>query len=221
MEQIFLVEDDNKLRDELTLLLEKNGYQCIAPDKFESIVETIVKEGPDLVLLDLNLPVHDGFYICREVREQLDVPIIIVTSSSSEMDELMSLNFGADDFISKPYNTHVLLAHIAVVLKRSYGRRDSFVVAHNGLRLDVSKGKAFYQNKTMELSRNEIGILKMLIENQGRIVSRNELICQLWDMEEFVEDSTLTVNVNRLRGKLTELGLSDYLQTRRGQGYIV
>lgn len=221
MERIYLAEDDDKLRAELATLLEKNGYQCIGNDDFENVVGNIISEQPDLVLLDLNLPVHDGFYICREVRQQLDVPVIIVTSSTSEMDELMSLNSGADDYITKPYNTHILLAHIAAVLKRAYGRQESCLITHKGLTMDISRSKVSYQNKSIDLTKNEIGILKMLMENKGKIVSRNELICQLWDMEEFIEDSTLTVNVNRLRSKLSELGLEDYLVTKRGQGYMV
>lgn len=221
MEQIYLVEDDEKLRAELCTLLEKNGYQCTAPSQFETIAENIISEHPDLVLLDLNLPIHDGFYICRAIRQNLDVPIIIVTSSTSEMDELMSLNFGADDFITKPYNTHILLAHISAVLKRAYGRKESFLLTHKGLALDVLKSSITYKDKTTDLTKNEMGILKMLMENKGNIVSRNELICRLWDMEEFIEDSTLTVNVNRLRTKLSDLGMDDYLITKRGQGYMV
>lgn len=221
MERIYLVEDEEKIRTELCTLLQKHGYQCIAPDKFEGIGEHIKKERPDLVLLDLNLPVHDGFHICREVRKHMEVPVIVVTSSTSELDELMALNSGADDYITKPYNTHILLAHIAAVLKRAYGRGNSCVMTHNGLSLDVSKSRVGYKDQTMDLTKNEMGILKLLIENKGSIVSRNELICRLWDMEEFVEDSTLTVNVNRLRTKLSELGLDGYLITKRGQGYMV
>lgn len=221
MERIYLAEDDEKLRAELATLLEKNGYQCIGTDDFETVAENIISESPDLVLLDLNLPVHDGFYICREVRQHLDVPIIVVTSSTSDMDELMSLNSGADDYITKPYNTHILLAHIAAVLKRACGRQESCLITHKGLTLDVSKSKVSYHGKAIDLTKNEMGILKMLMDNKGKIVSRNELICRLWDMEEFIEDSTLTVNVNRLRAKLTELGLGDYLVTKRGQGYMV
>lgn len=221
MERIYLVEDDEKLRTELCTLLEKNGYQITAPLEFKNVAEQIIKECPNLVLLDLNLPVQDGFYICKEVRKHLDIPIIVVTSSTSEMDELMSLNFGADDFITKPYNTHILLAHIAAVLKRVYGRKESCVITHKGLALEVSKSRVRYKDKSTDLTRNEMGILKMLMERKGEIVSRNELICQLWDMEEFIEDSTLTVNVNRLRAKLLDLGLKDYLLTKRGQGYLV
>lgn len=174
-----------------------------------------------MVLLDLNLPVQDGFYICREVRKQLDVPIIVVTSSDSDIDELMSLNAGADDFIAKPYNLHVLLAHIATVLHRASGRGEQMTLTHKGLTLDVAKSQASRQGRTVELTKNEMGILRMLMQHPGQIIPRSDLICQLWEMEEFVEDSTLNVNINRLRKKLAELGAGDYLVTKRGQGYVV
>ena len=221
MEKILIVEDEGKIREELCTTLEKKGYDCILIDEFENVAQQIIEEAPDLVLLDLNLPVQDGFYICQEVRKQTEVPIIIVTSSNSDMDELMSLNSGADDFITKPYNIHILLAHISTVLYRAYGRKPTMILNHKGLSLDVLKGKASYQGKEVELTKNELGILKMLMENAGNIISRNDLICQLWEMEEFVEDSTLTVNINRLRKKLADLGLMDYLMTKRGIGYMV
>ena len=221
MERILIVEDEVKIRDELSSALEKKGYFCCVIENFEHVAQQIAKEAPDLVLLDLNLPVQDGFSICQEVRKTQDVPIIVVTSSDSDLDELMSLNLGADDFITKPYNMHILLAHISSVLNRAYGKRKSLVLNHRGLSLDILKGKASYQGIEVDLTKNELGILKTLMENPGIIISRNDLICQLWEMEEFVEDSTLTVNINRLRKKLTELGLEDYLITKRGLGYLV
>lgn len=181
----------------------------------------ILREAPDLVLLDLNLPVQDGFYICQEVRKQTDVPVIVVTSSDSDMDELMSLHAGADDFVTKPYNMHVLLAHIATVLHRAYGRKPSMVLTHNGLSLDLMKSRISFQGREADLTKNEMGILKMLMEHAGSIISRTDLICSLWAMEEFVEDSTLNVNINRLRKKLADLSLDHYLVTKRGQGYMV
>ncbi|SCJ96744.1 Glycopeptide resistance-associated protein R [uncultured Eubacterium sp.] len=221
MERIFVVEDEAKLRTELCKVLEKNGYDCVTTEDFDDVTEAILTSGADLVLLDLNLPVHDGFFVCREIRNNSEVPIIVVTSSNSDMDELMSLNLGADDFITKPYNTHILLAHIAAVLNRAYGKKESYILSHNGLTLDVLKSKASAGDKSIELTKNELGILKTLIENHGNIVSRDEIIRQLWHMEEFVEDSTLTVNVNRLRKKLADLGMAEYLVTKRGQGYMV
>ncbi len=221
MERILIVEDEVKIREELSTALEKKGYSCSTVENFHHVAEQIAREAPDLVLMDLNLPVQDGFSICQEVRKTQDVPIIVVTSSDSDLDELMSLNSGADDFITKPYNMHILLAHISTVLNRTYGKRRNLVLNHKGLSLDVLKGKASYQGKEVELTKNELGILKILMENAGTIISRNDLICHLWEMEEFVEDSTLTVNINRLRKKLAELGLEEYLITKRGMGYLV
>ena len=202
MERIYVVEDDIRLREELRSILVKNGYDCICADRFEQVTEDILKAAPDLV-------------------EVSYLPVIVVTSSNSDMDELMSLNVGADDFITKPYNIHILLAHIAAVLQRVHGRKNSLILVHKGLTLDIGKSKASCGEKSVELTKNELGILKLLMDHKGTIVSREELIQELWEMEEFVEDSTLTVNINRLRKKIGDLGLPDYLLTKRGQGYLV
>lgn len=153
MEKILIVEDDRKIREELCSALEKKGYACILPEQFEDVAGQILREAPDLVLLDLNLPVQDGFYICQEVRKQTDVPVIVVTSSDSDMDELMSLHAGADDFVTKPYNMHVLLAHIATVLHRAYGRKPSMVLTHNGLSLDLMKSRISFQGREADLTK--------------------------------------------------------------------
>ncbi|WP_346908240.1 response regulator transcription factor [Faecalicatena orotica] len=221
MERIYIVEDEARLRDELCSVLEKNGYECIAAKEFDRVAEDILREAPDLVLLDLSLPVHDGFYICRRIREASNIPIIVVTSSNSDMDELMSLNQGADDFITKPYNIHILLAHISAVLLRTNGHKNSLTLSHLGLTLDIGKSRASYKGNYVELTKNELGILKTLMDHKGTIVSRDELIRELWEMEEFVEEGTLNVNINRLRKKLADMGLNDYLKTKRGQGYII
>lgn len=221
MKRIYIVEDEIKLRKELKCLLEKNGYKCTYSEDFNNTIEDILKDTPDLVLLDLSLPVYDGFYICRKIRENLNIPIIIVTSSDRDIDELMSLNLGADDFITKPYNVHILLARISAVLLRTCGHQSHTVLTHKGLSLNISKSKASYQGYTVDLTKNELGILRLLMERNGTIVSREDLICELWEMDEFVEDSTLTVNINRLRKKLEDVCLLDYLITKRGQGYMV
>ena len=221
MEHIFIVEDEEKICSELKTVLEKNGYRAVAASDFTDIPGQIIEAAPDLVLLDLNLPVNDGFYICREIRKKSDIPVIVVTSSDSDIDELMSLNLGADDFITKPYNIHILMAHISTVLHRVRGSGKSFVITHRGLSLEVLGGSMSFDGKKTELTKNEMGILKLLMEHAGAIVSRNELICQLWEMEEFIEDSTLTVNVNRLRKKLADIGMEGYLITKRVQGYMV
>lgn len=221
MEQIFIVEDEEKLRNEVLTLLERNAYKCSTSDDYKNIIQTVLNLHPDLVLLDLNLPVYDGFYICREIRKQSEIPIIVVTSSKSDLDELDVLNLGADDFINKPFNSRILLARIASVLKRTSGKSKPLIVTHNGAVLDVLKSKVSYNNQSVELTKNELGILKILMDNKGNIIPRNEIISSLWDMAEFVEDSTLTVNINRLRKKLEDIGLDDYLITKRGQGYMV
>ena len=171
--KIFIIEDEEKIRLELSTFLNRYGYETSYSTDFENIVDISLKEEPDIILLDINLPYYDGYYICREIRRKSNVPIIVVTSRNSEVDELMSMNLGADDFITKPYNTQILLARIA------------------------------------------------LMKNKERIVSRNDLMKALWQDDEFVDDNTLTVNINRLRKKLEEIGAVDYIQTKRGQGYIL
>lgn len=221
MPTVFIVEDDVKIRNELKRLLEKYGYTCVSSDDFAHMPEIIIRENPQLILLDINLPVYDGYHICREIRRQSEIPIIIVTSRDSEVDELMSMNLGADDFITKPYNTQILLARISSVLKRVYYSEPPSVLSHRGVELDLSKGVARCQNKEVELSKNEHRILLLLMRNKEHIISREELMNDLWQSEEFVDDNTLTVNINRLRRKLEEIGVHDYLITKRGQGYMV
>ena len=176
---------------------------------------------PDLILLDINLPVYDGYYICREIRRQSEVPIIIVTSRDSEFDELMSMNLGADDYITKPYNTQILLARIASVLKRANPAGTTATMSHNGLTLDTSRSVIISADGETELTKNEAGILRLLLSHKNEIVSREAIMNALWQSDAFVDDNTLTVNINRLRRKINEIGLKDYLVTKRGQGYMV
>jgi DNA-binding response OmpR family regulator len=221
MKKIFIAEDDKKIRDELTIFLSKNGYLCEALEEFGNIIECIIESSPDMVLLDINLPVFDGYYICREVRKQSDIPIIVVTSRDTEIDELMSMNCGADDFITKPYNTQILLAHISSVMKRASKELVSDRVVCGDVVVNLSKCTFEYNSTEYELTRNEIKILTLLYENRGSVVSRDELMTQLWNSYMFVDDNTLTVNINRLRNKLEEAGLSQVIETKRGRGYMV
>ncbi|MGL6108207.1 response regulator transcription factor [Romboutsia sp.] len=222
MNKILIIEDSIVIREELTLLLSKYGYDVIAPESFENIIEYIQALSPHLILLDINLPIFDGLYICREIRKISNIPIIIVTSRDSEMDELMSMNLGADDFITKPYNTQILLARISSVLKRSYTNIESVdSVIYKNLALNLSKGIVASNGNSIELSKNEFKILSYLIKNKGSIISREKLMTYMWNSDVFVDDNTLSVNVNRLRKKLEELGLNDYIETRRGLGYIM
>lgn len=221
MKKIFIIEDDKKIRDELSIFLSKNGYQCEAPEEFDNIINYIIKGSADMVLLDINLPAYDGYYICREVRKQSDIPIIVVTSRDTEIDELMSMNCGADDFITKPYNTQILLAHISSVMKRASKEIVSDRVVCGDLIVNLSKCTFEYNGSEYELTRNEMKILTLLYENRGNIVTRDELMTQLWNSYMFVDDNTLTVNINRLRNKLDDAGLSQIIETKRGRGYMV
>lgn len=218
---LFIVEDDKKLRTELLTFLKHYGYQCQTSDDFENIVSELLNANADLILLDINLPYFDGYHICREVRKKSDVPIIVVTSRHTDMDELMSMNLGADDFVTKPYNTEILLARIRSVLKRSEKTGETQNLHYNGLTLYPAKGVVTFKENSTELTKNEMKILSILLENQDSIVSRNDLIDELWQSDQFVDDNTLTVNVNRLRKKLEEIGGVGFIQTRRGQGYIL
>lgn len=221
MATVFVVEDDMQLRSELMKLLEKYGYACKSADDFAHIPDMILKAAPQLVLLDLNLPVYDGFYICRELRKKSAVPVIVVTSRDGDMDELMSMNLGADDFIAKPYNPQILLARIAAVLKRAYPEEAPRVVSYKGLELDLAKSTARGPLGETELTKNELRILTTLLASRGRVVARDEMMNALWQSDEFVDDNTLTVNINRLRRKLDAVGAADYLTTKRGQGYLI
>lgn len=215
---IFLVEDEAGIRQELSALLSRYGYRCVTTADFEDVAGQVCASGADLLLLDLNLPRYDGYHVCREVRRRSQMPIIVVTSRATELDELMSMNLGADDFLTKPYNTQILLARMARLLQRACPGV-SPAVSRGGLTLDLGRGVATRNGVEVELTRNESRILQTLLAAEGRIVSRNTLMEALWKSDAFVDDNTLTVNVARLRRRLEELGLSEVLATRRGQGY--
>ena len=221
LQKILIVEDTEKIRNELKELLIRYGYEVEAPSDFNNIVEHVNKEKPHLILLDINLPVYDGYYICREIRKTCDVPIIIVTSRDSEMDELMSMNLGADDFVTKPYNIQILLARIASIIKRTYKNNSSDVLIYKELTLNLSRGTISVDNSEFEITKNEHKILNCLMKNKGNIVTRDELMEYLWTSELFIDDNTLTVNVNRLRKTLQNTGMKDAIETRRGIGYIM
>lgn len=222
MEKIIIVEDDKIIREELQSFLSKYGYEVVAPSEFENTVEFILNENANLVLLDINLPVFDGYYICREVRKKSEVPIIVVTSRDSDMDELMSINLGADDFVTKPYNTQILLARIGALLKRSGSNTVSTnILTYKDFQLNLSNATVLYNGEEIDLTKNEVKILSYLINHKGEIVSRELLMEYLWTSEFFVDDSTLTVNITRLRKKLEEIGIENVIETRRGLGYIM
>ena len=219
--KIFVVEDETEICKELSVLLQKYGYAYESSTDFAHITDHILKAEADLVLLDINLPYQDGYTICREIRKQSDIPIIVLTSRNTDFDELMSLNIGADDFISKPYNAQVLIARIQKILKRTYEAQVNSVLIHNGLTINLLKATASYGDKEVDLTKNELGILRLLVVNKGNVIPRDAIIDELWQSDEFIDENTLNVNIVRLRKKLSEIGAPDYLETKRGLGYKV
>ncbi len=219
--KIFLVEDDETIRAELSSLLEKYGYTCESTDDYHDVAGCILRANPQLVLLDVNLPYFDGYHVCRELRRHSDVPIIIVTSRDSEADELMSMSFGADDYVCKPYNTQILLARIAALLRRSGFSENTVVLQYHDVTLDMGRDTVSHAGQEAELTKNEGQILCLLMQSSGTIVPRETIMNALWQSDTFIDDNTLTVNINRLRKKLEGIGLSDFLITKRGRGYLV
>ena len=219
--KIYIVEDEEAIRMELITLLEKYGYSCESCSVFKNITGQILAAEPELILLDINLPFYDGYYVCRAIREKSEVPIIVVTSRDSEMDEIMSINLGADDFITKPYNTQILLARISAMLKRTHKEKVNDFLQYQGLKLQLNSSTVIYKDQIIELSKNEMRILYTLLQHKESIVSRDQLMESLWQSNEFIDDNTLTVNVNRVRKKLEAAGLKDFIKTKRGQGYMI
>ena len=221
MPRILIIEDDEKLREELKIFLNKNGYQATTLTTFDKTIQDILKRKPDLILLDINLPNTDGEYICKEIRKQSNMPIIIVTSRDNEFDELLSINNGADHYITKPFNIQILLAKIGSLLRRTNMQEVNDKIDVKDFILNTSNNTIEKDGKTIELTKNEYKILKYLVQNRGKIVSREDIMECLWESESFIDDNTLTVNITRLRNKLEELELKELLETKRGQGYIL
>ncbi len=224
MQKILIVEDDEKLRCELKIFLSHYGYQAEYLKTFDNTIDDILAINPNLILLDINLPGIDGEYICKEVRKRSNMGIIIITSRNNEIDELVSINYGADHYITKPFNIHILLAKINSLLRRINNNNNSKSkdkIDAKDFILNISNSTITKKDKTIDLTKNEYKILKYLIENRGKIVSREDIMDCLWENESFIDDNTLSVNITRLRTKLEELELKDLIETRRGQGYIL
>ena len=222
MQKILIVEDDEKLRNELEIFLSHQGYQAECLKKFDNTIHDILEINPNLILLDINLPGVDGEYICKEIRKQSDMGIIAVTSRDNELDELVSINYGADHYITKPFNIHILLAKVNSLLRRTNNSNESKdKIDAKDFILNISNSTISKSDKIIDLTKNEYKILKYLIENRNKIVSREDIMGCLWENESFIDDNTLSVNITRLRSKLEELGLKDIIETKRGQGYIL
>lgn len=217
---VYIVEDDAAIAGELARALEREGFRTVAAERFDRVVPDILATAPDLVLLDLTLPGTDGQFIARDLREHSQVPIIVLTSRTTEIDEVMAMNLGADDFIPKPYRLRVLVARIQALLRRADGGAAT-ILSHNGVELDSARSVARANEREVELTKNECRILALLMSRAGQVVSRADIMRDLWESEAFIDDNTLTVNINRLRATLEKIGVANYLVTKRGQGYTV
>ena len=219
MKKIMVVEDDKVIAEELFNLLTNSSYEVVILDDFNDSENKILNSGADLVLLDINIPGLNGQSLLKEIRKKSNIPIIMVTSRSLEIDEALSISYGADDYITKPYSPTILLLRIQNIFKRLEAKVD--VIKYRDLEVNLSRGVLLKDDKVLELTKNEMLIFQYLLNNKGRIVTRDELMTILWNNEEYINDNALTVNISRLRNKLDDFGYGDVIKTRKGQGYIL
>ena len=217
MKKILIIEDEELIRNELKTLLETNGFLAAVLEDFTNPIEKIKLIKPDLILMDINLPGCNGQSLLKTLRKDTNVPVIMLTSRVTEVDEVLSMSYGADDYITKPYNPTILLLRIQNIFKRMAS--SSNTLFYNDIMVNPKKGILEYQGSTLELTKNEMIIFTYLLENKDKIVSRDELMTDLWNNNEFINDNALTVNISRLRNKLQNFGLENRIETRKGQGY--
>ena len=219
---IMIIEDEAKIRSELATLLKNALYDVSLVEDFSEVEEQVKQANPDLILMDIHLPRHDGNELCGAIRQSMDVPIIFLTSETDVMSETNSMLMGGDDYITKPYHPSVLLARISAVLKRSgRSKTDATLLKYRGVSLDTRAYKVSTDNQAVELSKNEFKLLHYLFLHQSEVVSRLDLIEYLWDNDVFIDDNSLSVTVNRIRGRLAEIGVTDFIETKRGVGYKI
>ena len=219
MTKIKIIEDDLSIANELKEILDRAGYLVEVTEDFSNILDQIRKEQPNLILLDINLPRINGEVLLQQIRKESNIPIIMVTSKNTEVDEVLSMSYGADDYITKPYNPTILLLRIGAVLKRS--ERISDKIFYHNLEVISQKGILKQEENEIVLTKNEMIIFIYLLQHQEQIVTRDELMTDLWNNDEYINDNALTVNISRLRAKLKEIGYEDAIETRKGQGYIL
>ena len=222
--KIMVIEDDEKLRCHITDTLVRYGFGGIGAVDFQNILPLFEQVQPHLVLVDVNLPFYDGFVLCRQIRRSSKVPIFILSARNSNMDQIMGIEAGADDYITKPVDLELLLSKIKALLRRAYGEYSgdqNSILAVHGLSLDENAFRLSFNGRCADLSKNEQKLMKKFMENKDRVLSREVLLEALWDEKNFVDDNTLTVNVTRLKGKCEELGLPEMIKTKRGVGYVL
>lgn len=219
--KILIIEDDPVIRTELVTLLHGSGYEASAVTDFSTVTQTVKSVQPHLILLDIKLPQTNGFTLCSQIRSFSNVPIIFVTSCTSDMDELNSIMLGGDAFITKPYNTAILLARIASLLKRAYPAEAQTGLTYQGAILHLDSSKIEYAGQQADLTKNELKILCYLFKHAGTICARADIVEYLWDDQVYIDDNALSVNINRIREKLASIGLTDFIKTKHRQGYIL
>lgn len=219
MKKIMIIEDDTIISKKLYELLVNAGYEALILKDFSNAKEEILKSNIDLILLDINIPYQNGEQLLKEIRKESNIPVIMVTSRANETDEILSISYGADDYITKPYGPTILLLRIQNIFKRLDNSTE--VLKYKDLEVSISRGTLSGSNKELELTKNEMLIFQHLLNNQNRIVSRDELMTILWNNEEYINDNALTVNISRLRSKLEDFGYPNAIETRKGQGYIL
>lgn len=221
MYKILIVEDDNRISSIVQEKLSKWGYKALSVSDFSDVLSEYTSFEPHLILMDINLPFYDGFYWCGKIRQLSNIPIVFISSRDSEGDKIRAITQGGDDYIEKPFSIDLLIAKVQATLRRAYSYSDQSlnVLQHRDIILNIDNLQVFYGDKIIELTRNECRILSLLIRHHGNTISRTRLMKALWDDESFVDDNTLTVNINRLRRKLEEIGIEGYIKTIKGEGY--
>jgi DNA-binding response OmpR family regulator len=226
MPKIMIIEDDTQLRNQMKEVFLGYGYDVYAVESFRNVEEQFVDTQPQLVLLDINLPYYDGNYYCRMFRRHTNIPIVITSARNSDMDQILSMELGADEYIVKPFNLQVLIAKVNALIRRLYGDYSENLnpkqndITLNGITLDNAGFKISYGKLTEDLSKNEYKLLKKFLLNANQVISREELLDEIWDESSFVDDNTLTVNVTRVKTKLSRLGIEEVIKTKRGVGYL-
>lgn len=220
--KVFLIEDDPSIFEQIQERFAQWSIVVVAPGDFQKVMDDFLAEQPQLVIIDIQLPAFDGFHWCREIRSVSKVPILFLSSRDHPMDMVMAMQMGADDFVQKPFHMDVLIAKVQALLRRTYDYKEQpmEIIRWNGAVIDYDRALVTYNEEQIELTKNELFILKILLKASNQIVSRDELMRKLWDDERFVNDNTLTVNVNRLRQRLGEIGLEDVIVTKKGLGYM-
>ena len=221
--KVFLVEDDYSMSDAVKTLLEKWGFKVFICDDYENVLNTFKEINPHIIIMDINIPYKDGFYWCKEIRKLSNVPILFISSRDSNMDVIMGINNGGDDYIQKPFDSSILIAKIQAIIRRCYEYKisENYIIKCNNVLLNINNYNVHFKEQCITLTTNEFKILKILMENRGQVISRSKLMKKLWNDDIYVNENTLTVNINRLRKSLESIGIINFIITKKGMGYIV